>query len=93
MDRLNYSMVLAGRLRELRIELFGEHGAPELARWLSLPTRTWLNYESGIIAPAWVLVRLAEVTSVDPAWLLSGKGPKYRPSPGPSGAEMGPSHS
>ena len=43
--------VLAGRLRELRLELYGVHGGPVLAEALGLPARTWAHYESGVTIP------------------------------------------
>ena len=43
---------LAERLREVRSDLFGERGGPELARRLGLPIRTWYNYEIGVTVPA-----------------------------------------
>jgi hypothetical protein len=69
---------LAARLASLRRELFGERGGPELARRLGLPIRTWYNYESGVTVPAEVILRLIEMTSVEPSWLLRGEGAKYR---------------
>src|SRR4051795_4593594 len=69
---------LAERLRLLRSELYGERGGPELARRLGLPIRTWYNYESGVPVPAEVVLKIIELTSVEPIWLLHGQGPKYR---------------
>jgi hypothetical protein len=69
--------VLAQRVREIRWELFGEHGGPLLAEVLHLPARTWLNYESGVAIPAPVILRLIDATGVSPRWLLTGQGPKY----------------
>jgi hypothetical protein len=37
---------LGARVRTLRLKLFGEHGAKEIARLLGLPTSVWLNYEA-----------------------------------------------
>jgi hypothetical protein len=80
------SDVLAHRLREVRLELYGEHGAPSLAEALEIPARTWVHYESGITIPAVVLLRFLEVTAVEPQWLLTGAGRKYRDGPrGPHG--------
>ena len=70
--------VLAQRLKAVRVELFGERGGPELARLLSLPARTWYNYEVGVTVPSEVLLRFIELTSVEPQWLLSGVGDKFR---------------
>ncbi len=54
-----------------------------MARRLAIPVRTWYNYEGGVTVPAEVVLKIIELTSVEPAWLLHGKGPKFRPS-GPS---------
>lgn len=75
---MNVKASLSRRLREIRQELFGEHGGPELARRLNLPARTWYNYETGVTVPAEVLLAFIDQTGASPAWLLSGEGPKYR---------------
>jgi len=69
---------LAERLSTLRAELYGDRGGPELARQLNLPVRTWYNYESGVTVPAEVILKIIELTSVEPMWLLHGRGAKYR---------------
>ncbi len=69
---------LAERLRAIRAELFGERGGPELARRLGIPVRTWYNYEAGVTVPAEVVLRIIQLTSLEPSWLLNGKGPKFR---------------
>lgn len=74
--RAKYS--LAERLSALRAELYGERGGPELARQLGLPVRTWYNYESGVTVPAEVILRIIELTAIEPIWLLHGKGQKFR---------------
>lgn len=74
--RAKYS--LAERLTSLRAELYGERGGPELARQLGLPVRTWYNYESGVTVPAEVILKIIELTSVEPIWLLHGRGQKFR---------------
>ena len=76
--RAKYS--LAERLCALRSELYGDRGGPELARRLGIPIRTWYNYEAGVTVPAEVVLKIIELTSVEPAWLLHGKEPKFRPS-------------
>jgi hypothetical protein len=60
------------------MELFGEHGGPELARRLDLPARTWYNYETGVTVPAEVMLSFIDQTGVNPAWLLNGDGFVYR---------------
>jgi hypothetical protein len=69
---------LCRRLRQVRMELYGENGGPMLAEALRLPFRTWVNYESGVIVPALVILRFIEVTEASPHWLLTGEPPRYR---------------
>ena len=68
---------LAGRIREIREELFGEHGGPLLADALKIPFRTWVRYEAGSTVPAQVMLRFIELTEAHPHWLLTGEGDKY----------------
>jgi hypothetical protein len=49
-----------------------------MARRLGIPVRTWYNYEGGVTVPAEVVLRIIELTSVEPMWLLHGRGPKFR---------------
>jgi len=79
-ESLRAKMELAERLANLRLELFGERGGPEMARRLGIPVRTWYNYEGGVTVPAEVVLKIIELTSVEPTWLLHGRGPKFRPS-------------
>jgi hypothetical protein len=76
--RLNIKAALSRRLREIRQELFGDHGGPELARLLNLPARTWYNYETGVTVPAEVLLDFIDHTGVNPEWLITGEGSRYR---------------
>jgi hypothetical protein len=76
--RVNVKYALSRRLREIRNDLFGEHGGPELARRLGLPARTWYNYETGVTVPAEVLLAFIDQTGANPVWLLSGESPRYR---------------
>src|SRR5215472_2893247 len=77
-DSVQAKYSLAERLRALRAELYGDRGGPELARRLGLPIRTWYNYEAGVTVPAEVILKIIELTSVEPMWLLYGTGPKFR---------------
>jgi hypothetical protein len=72
---------LAERLRQIRVELYGEHGGPELARLLGLPLRTWCNYENGVTIPGEVLLAWLDVTGIEPRWLLRGQGPMFCQAP------------
>jgi hypothetical protein len=76
--RVNVKASISRRLREVRQELFGEHGGPELARRLNLPARTWYNYETGVTVPAEVLLSFIDQTGANPVWLLSGEGDRFR---------------
>mgnify|MGYP001048333568 CR=1 FL=1 len=77
-ESLRAKLDLAERLAILRLELFGERGGPEMARRLGIPVRTWYNYEGGVTVPAEVVLKIIELTAVEPTWLLRGKGPKFR---------------
>jgi Peptidase S24-like len=78
--RVNAKASLSRRLRELRQEIFGEDGGPELARRLNLPARTWYNYETGVTVPAETLLSFIEQTGANPIWLLNGEGSRFRHS-------------
>lgn len=78
MVRAHVKAQISSRLREIRQELFGEHGGPDLARRLNLPARTWYNYETGVTVPAEVLLAFIDQTGTNPVWLFSGEGPRYR---------------
>ena len=69
---------LAGRIRMVRIDLFGVNGAPLLAERLEVPVWTWLGYEDGSTIPAQTILRFIEITNADPHWLLTGEGTRYR---------------
>ena len=75
--RLSIKTALSRRLREIRQELFGEHGGPEMARRLNLPARTWYNYETGVTVPAEVLLAFIELTAASPTYLTTGEGPRF----------------
>jgi hypothetical protein len=70
---------LVKRLREIRVDRFGEGeaGVGQVASVLEIPPATWRNYESGVTMPAEVLLRLIDETDVDPHWLLTGRGERY----------------
>ena len=72
-------LALAARLVALRSELYGARGAPAMARWLGIPTRTWYNYERGCTVPAEIILKVITATSVEAEWLLNGTGPTFRP--------------
>ena len=86
-ESLRAKLALAERLAMLRLELFGERGGPEMARRLGIPVRTWYNYEGGVTVPAEVVLRIMELTSVEPVWLLHGRGPRFRQLPRSDGQD------
>jgi hypothetical protein len=75
---MKLSDILAHRLRAVRLDLYGEHGGPLLAEALGIPVRTWVGYESGAPIPGQVLLRFIAVAGVEPQWLLTGEGRRYR---------------
>jgi len=82
-NRQALRQAVARRVAEVRRDLYGEEGLPTLADSLGLPVGTWMNYEQGVTMPAITLLRLIDLTAVEPRWLLTGEGAKYRPSVGP----------
>ena len=60
---------LASRVREIRRDLFGEHGGPLLAERVGVPFRTWVAYEAGGAMPALIILRLIELVPVNTLWL------------------------
>src|SRR6516162_1776325 len=77
-ESVRAKLALAERLAALRSELYGDRGGPEMARRLGIPVRTWYNYEAGVTVPAEVILKIIELTAIEPSWLLHGKGPKFR---------------
>jgi hypothetical protein len=77
-ERSALKAAIAERIRLVRQELYGEHGGPELAEALNLPHRIWYLFELGETIPAHVLLRFLELTSVEPGWLYTGRGVRYR---------------
>jgi hypothetical protein len=72
---------LSLRVRQIRLERFGDDGVSALSQALEIPARTWGHYESGVTIPAWVILQFIEVTGADPHWLLTGEGGPYRDRP------------
>src|SRR5271167_3213210 len=77
-ESVRAKLALAERLAQLRSELYGDRGGPEMARRLGIPVRTWYNYEGGVTVPAEVILKIIELTAVEATWLLHGEGPKFR---------------
>jgi hypothetical protein len=75
--RRQEALALARRVREVRLERYGERGGPEMARALHVPLRTLLNYEAGVTIPALVILHFIRLTGVSPEWLLGGQCMMY----------------
>lgn len=78
--RFNWQSVksaLSSRIRQIREDLYGQHGGPLLAEALRIPFRTWVQYEAGETIPALVILRFIEITAAHPHWLLTGEGCRY----------------
>ena len=71
------SSALAGRVRCIREELYGENGGPLLAEALRIPFAAWVGYEGGDEIHGEVILRFLEVTDVHPHWLLTGAGSRF----------------
>lgn len=69
---------LSQRIREIRLELYGENGGPMLSSALGIPYRNWVRYESGATMPGPVMLRFLEETGTNAHWLLTGEGAKFR---------------
>jgi RNA polymerase sigma factor (sigma-70 family) len=72
-----HTEALARRVREVRQELYGEHGGRLFARAMRLHYRTWRDCEEGGDIPAPIILRFVELTGTNPHWLLTGEGEKY----------------
>ena len=72
---------LSLRVRQIRLERFGDDGVSALSRALEIPASTWEHYEGGVTIPAWAILQFIEITGADPHWLLTGEGERYRDRP------------
>ncbi len=72
---------LGRRVREVRVERFGERGVPIVADLLCVPARTWRSFEAGARIPDPAIRRFIELTGTSPRWLnSSGTGSPGSPS-------------
>jgi hypothetical protein len=82
-DSRSESSTLSARVRTVRIQNFGEHGGPMLAELVGVTQRRLARIEAGGPIPAEFILKLIDLTGVNPRWLLSGEGEVYG-SPAPS---------
>jgi hypothetical protein len=71
------TMELAGRIREISRDKFGEDGDALLSCMLGISHRAMLNYMAGCAIPAEVILGFIRITKANPNWLLTGIGPRY----------------
>jgi hypothetical protein len=69
---------VVSRIREIRIETFGENGVAIVSQAMNIPARTWEHFENGVMIPQWILLQFIELTGADPHWLWTGEGRRYR---------------
>ena len=69
---------MAGRLREVRAKLCGEHGHPTLARLLSLSQRVFASFKNNIMLPGEARPAFVPVTIAEPQRLRHGGGRSWR---------------
>jgi hypothetical protein len=58
--------LLASRVREIRLDRFGNDGIATLSQAMNIPTRTWEQFENGVTIPAWILRQFIEISGVQP---------------------------
>ncbi len=49
-----------------------------MAKRLGIPSQTWNNYEVGVTVPGVTILKVIELTSVEPRWLLNGQGARFQ---------------
>jgi hypothetical protein len=72
---------LSSRVRQIRLERFGDDGVSAMSRALEIPARTWEHYENGVTIPGQALLQFIELTGAEPHWLLTGEGEPYSDRP------------
>jgi hypothetical protein len=68
---------LSGRMRAVRVDLFGEDGAFTLASLLGVSEGSLTRMETEGPIPGHLMLAFIEVTEANPRWLLSGSGERY----------------
>ncbi len=65
------------RIQQLRMQRQGPRGKSAFAKELGLSPSTYDYYEADRVPPAEILLRIANRTGVDLAWLLTGRSPEH----------------
>jgi hypothetical protein len=79
---------LAERVRKIRVEVFGDNGVAILCQAMHITPQTWEHFEHGDTIPAWLILYFIEIAGVEPHWLLTGDGDRYRVRPDNSSARV-----
>ena len=64
----------SSRVRQARLEAYGDAGIPRLAEELGIPPMSWSNYEMGVTIPDRVMLEFLSLTGASPHWLATGEG-------------------
>ena len=72
------SDLLGSRVREIRLEKFGANGVANVSQAMNVAPRTWDHFENGVMIPACIILQFIELTGVEPRWLLTGDGDRFR---------------
>ena len=74
---------ICSRIARIRLETAGPRGKALFAKQLGISASTYDYYEASRVPPAGVLVKIADLASVDLRWLITGEEPSGS-SPAPS---------
>ena len=64
---------IINRLKQLRIEMFGQRGASEFAKALGISTVSYRSYEKDRMAGVQVLAAAAKLSGAELSWLITGQ--------------------
>lgn len=64
---------IINRLKQLRVEMFGQRGASEFARALGITPASYRSYEKNRVPAVEVLAAAARLTGVELSWLITGR--------------------
>jgi len=64
---------IINRLKQLRIEMFGQRGASEFARSLGITPVCYRSYENDRVAGVEVLAAAAKLSGADLGWIITGQ--------------------
>ena len=71
----------AARIRWLREKHFPGHGGKtQFARGLGIRLTSYVRYEQDVVPGSDIVVKMMDLTRVNPRWLINGSGPRYMPA-------------